>query len=100
MLQQGREDRPDVLNLIAAHAVGRADVVFGTKSGRARWKSASRPGFLLAMAMPAGLRSHTPMNQTASKPRAAMASHSGAGTEAGVTGFPSCGSIRQARPTC
>jgi hypothetical protein len=33
------------------------------------------------MEMPAGLRSQTPMSQTASKPYLAMASHSAAGTE-------------------
>ncbi len=30
----------------------------------------------MEISMPAGLRSQTPMNQTASKPREAMASHS------------------------
>ena len=39
--------------------------------------------------MPAGLRSQTPMNQTASKPREAMASHSSAGTVPSSTRLPS-----------
>src|ERR1700683_452847 len=38
--------------------------------------------------MPAGLRSQTPMNQTASKPNLAMASHSAAGTQLKSTGVP------------
>src|ERR1700761_4655035 len=37
--------------------------------------------FWLAIAIPAGLRSQTPINQTASKPSLAIASHSPSGTE-------------------
>src|SRR5271157_4781377 len=40
------------------------------------------------MAMPAGLRSQTPISQTASKPKAAMASHSAEGTELKSTDVP------------
>src|ERR1700739_2329165 len=60
----------------------------GSKSDRARRKSSTRVLFWLAIAMPAGLRSQTPMNQTASKPNLAMASHSGEGTELKSTGLP------------
>ena len=67
---------------VAAHAVSRSHVVLGTrKSGSARLKSSSRLWFRLAMAMPAGLRSQTPISHTASKPCAASASQSAAGTE-------------------
>src|SRR5271157_5482422 len=38
--------------------------------------------------MPAGLRSQTPMNQTAVKPNLAMASHSAEGTELKSTEVP------------
>src|SRR5271167_4391943 len=38
--------------------------------------------------MPAGLRSQTPMNQTAAKPNLAMASHSAEGTELKSTEVP------------
>ena len=41
----------------------------------------------MAMRIPAGLRSQTPMSQTASNPRAAMESHSSWGTVARVTGL-------------
>src|SRR5215831_18705465 len=51
-------------------------------------KSARRFAFSFAIAMPAGLRSQTPMNQTASKPKAAMASHSADGTELKSTSLP------------
>ena len=47
----------------------------GLKSGRARRKS-SRFCFLSCYCDPPGLRSQTPMNHTASKPNAAIASHS------------------------
>src|SRR5271157_2759136 len=57
-------------------------------SGSARRKSSSRPGFLFAIAIPAGLRCQTPISYTASKPKAAMASHSAAGTEPRSTGLP------------
>src|SRR5438876_6966881 len=40
------------------------------------------------MATPAGLRSQTPINQTASKPNAAMASHSVEGSEDKSRFFP------------
>ena len=43
-----------------------------TKSGRARRKSSRSPGLRMEIAIPAGLRSQTPMNQTASKPPEAM----------------------------
>src|SRR5271165_3283724 len=60
----------------------------GLKSGRVRRKSFSRFSFRLAIAIPAGLRSQTPMNQTASKPNLAMASHSAEGTELKSTEAP------------
>ena len=73
---------------VAAHAVGRADIVLPReKSGRARRKSSRSPSFRMEIAIPAGLRSQTPMNQTASKPWAAMASHSCSGTVARFTGL-------------
>ena len=46
------------------------------------------PSFCMEIAMPAGLRSQTPMNQTASKPREAIRSHSAVGTVARVAGLP------------
>ena len=59
------------------------------------------PGFRMEIAMPAGLRSQTPMSQTASKPRAAMASHSCAGTVRQVHGPPVLpAQLVAARPTC
>src|SRR5580704_10386111 len=60
----------------------------GLKSPRARRKSSTRFLFLLAIAIPAGLRSQTPMNQTASKPNLAMASHSAESTEPKSTEVP------------
>ena len=75
---------------VVADAVGRADDVGGacSRAARAR-KSSSRPGFCSAIAIPAGLRSQTPMSQTASKPSAAIASHSAAGTPASPIFLPS-----------
>src|SRR5262249_41644024 len=51
------------------------------KSGSALRKSPSRPLFRLAMAIPAGLRSQTPISHTASQPYSAIAFHSGSGTQ-------------------
>ena len=59
------------------------------KSGRARRKLSISPPFASAIAIPAGLRSQTPISQTASKPSAAIASHSPPGTVARSTGAPS-----------
>ncbi len=56
------------VNDVAAHAVRRADIVCGEKSGRAFLKSWRSPSFRMEMPIPAGLRSQTPMNHTASKP--------------------------------
>src|SRR5947209_6189525 len=50
---------------------------------------ASRAAFLIATATPAGLRRHTPISQTASKPAVAIASHSWSGTLARSTWRPS-----------
>ena len=46
------------------------------------------PSFCMEISIPAGLRSQTPMNQTASKPREAIRSHSAVGTVASVAGLP------------
>ena len=53
-----------------------------------RRNEATSPSFSSAIAIPAGLRSQTPISQTASKPRAARASHSAAGTSPSPTGPP------------
>ena len=67
------------------------------RAGRTR----SSPSFSSAIAIPAGLRSQTPISQTASKPSAAIASHSLAGTLAEVDrASRRGGSARRARPTC
>ena len=74
---------------VAAHAVSAIPrCPAGRKSGNARLKSSIRPSFRLAIAMPAGLRSQTPISHTASNPCAASASHSAAGTEPKVTELP------------
>ena len=59
------------------------------KSGRARRKLSISPAFSSAVAIPAGLRSQTPISQTTSKPSAATASHSFPGTPARSIGLPS-----------
>ena len=59
------------------------------KSGSARRKLSTRPAFSSAIAIPAGLRSQTPISQTASKPSAATASHSRPGTLARSIAAPS-----------
>src|SRR5262245_31956520 len=58
------------------------------RSGSAARKEATRPGSDFASATPAGLRSHTPISQTASTPGGVMASQADAGTVARVTGWP------------
>jgi hypothetical protein len=58
-------------------------------SGRARRKLSTRPSLASAIAIPAGLRSQTPISQTMSKPSAAIASHSLAGTLARSIAVPS-----------
>src|SRR3982750_5001963 len=60
----------------------------GWKSGNTRRKSCRRPGLRFAIAIPAGLRSQTPISHTASKPNAAIASHSWGGTEPSSMKFP------------
>jgi hypothetical protein len=52
----------------------------GRKSGSARLNESVSPSFARAIAIPAGLRSQTPISPTASKPRAAIVSHSLSGT--------------------
>jgi hypothetical protein len=54
----------------------------GVKSGNARRKLSTSASFRSAIATPAGLRSQTPISQTASNPSAAIASHSLFGTSA------------------
>ena len=49
---------------------------------------ACSPAFAFASARPAGLRSHTPISQTASMPGGVTASQPEAGTSASVTGCP------------
>ena len=61
------------------------------KSGSARRKLSISPSFSSAIAIPAGLRSQTPISQTASNPSAAIASHSLAGTPARPIFLPSRG---------
>src|SRR3954451_24678171 len=70
----------------------------GWKSGNALRKSSSRPGLRFAMATPAGPRSQTPISHTASKPSAAMASHSCGGTEPSSINVPYF-LLRSASPT-
>ncbi len=60
----------------------------GVQSGSAARNSATRSLFATAMAAPAGLRSHTPINHTASKPESAMASQCSAGTVDKFTDAP------------
>ena len=59
------------------------------KSGRTRRKLSTSDSFASAIAFPAGLRSQTPISQTASNPSEAIASHSDSGTPARSTGLPS-----------
>ncbi len=59
------------------------------KSGSARRKLSIRPSFSSAIAIPAGLRSQTPISQTASNPSTAIASHSCPGTPARSIAVPS-----------
>ena len=49
------------------------------KSGQRAPEALDQASFSSAIAIPAGLRSQTPISQTASKPSAAIASHSAAG---------------------
>src|SRR3954453_15656996 len=60
----------------------------GGKSGNAPRKASMRPGLRLAIAIPAGLRSQTPISHTASKPSAAIAFHSSGGTEPSSINVP------------
>ena len=68
---------------------GEPTTSFVWTSGSARRKLSIRPSFASATAIPAGLRSQTPISQTASKPSAAIASHSFAGTLARSIAVPS-----------
>ena len=70
-----------VVDDVAADAVRRADDVVRCRSGRAaRNEDAAAPGCPGRRARPAGLRSHTPISQTASTPAGATASQASAGT--------------------
>ncbi len=70
-------------------------------SGSASRKLSTRPSFSSAIAIPAGLRSQTPISQTASKPSAAIASHSrrGHAGEADLLAH-AARAARRARPRC
>jgi len=57
-------------------------------SGSASRKLSVSESFCSAIPIPAGLRSQTPISQTASNPSAAIASHSAAGTPASPIFFP------------
>ena len=73
----------------------------GVKSGSARPKLSSRLVFCERDRDPAGLRSQTPISQTASKPSAAIASHSAAGHAGEADLLPQpAPAARRARPTC
>ena len=70
---------------VVAHAVGRADHVLRRAGPAARRGCPRRaPGRSSAIASPAGLRSHTPISQTASTGSAASASQSAPGTSPSV----------------
>ena len=58
------------------------------RSGRISRNSAMRSGSAMAIAVPAGLRRHTPISQTASTPSSVSRSHAAAGTVASWTGPP------------
>ena len=75
---------------VVADAVRRADDVRRREVGqRAPEALDAGPRSRSAIAIPAGLRSQTPISQTASKPSAAIASHSPPGTSARSTRLPS-----------
>ena len=69
----------DQIALAAAPIV--AVFALGVAEGRAGLLQTALTLPFVVFAIPAGLRSHTPISHTASKPSAAMASHSGPGTE-------------------
>ena len=82
---------------VVPDAVRRPDDVRRREVGRTRRKPSTSDGFVIAIAIPAGLRFQTPISQTASKPSDATASHSASGTLARPTVAP-VGSARRARP--
>ena len=58
------------------------------RSGRASRNDCSSPAFAMASSRPAGLRSQTPISQTASAPAGVMASQPESVTLPRVTGAP------------
>ncbi len=77
-----------LIDYIAPDAVGRSYIVFWLEIRKCSTEITHQVSLRLEIAMLVGLRSQTPMNQTASKPNAVIASHSVSGTEPRSTGSP------------